>query len=123
MIKGQASIEFLFTIGIVFFIFVFMFGYSFSKYKDVRDTEEIIEAKSECYKLANIILNTFLGGNTTKIGTSINYNASITPNNQLITINDFVTCTIPINRTLKVNLNKGSIIIENKNNIISLENV
>ncbi|MFH1592349.1 MAG: hypothetical protein ABIB47_03205 [Candidatus Woesearchaeota archaeon] len=124
MKKAQISIEWLFAIGTLFLVFLLVLGFSFDKKIEVMKTEKYIGLRGECLKLSEIIVSTFLSGNGTEIQTQISYNASIDPNNQLITIEDvdLVTCTIPINRTSNVDLEEGLVILSNVGDYVDLEN-
>lgn len=57
--KGQISIEFLFSIGIVLVIFIMLIFLSFEKTKEVRGIEKILDKKAECIRMANMISGVF----------------------------------------------------------------
>ncbi len=123
MKKAQVSIEFIFVIGMLFFIFLLILAFVFDKNLDVNESKKIIETKSDCTKLADLIINAFLSGNTTKIQSKLSYNATISSNSRVILVEDYVQCTLPINQVNATTLLKGDILIENKNNFIYVKNV
>ena len=123
MKKAQVSIEFLFAVGVVFLIFIFVLGYAFNKTIETNEIDRTIKTKDTCRGIANAIMAAFISGNGTSIVTTINHNASIQPNSRLITVDDeYITCTIPINQMSEVQLTKGNIIVENQNNFINIRN-
>lgn len=116
--------EFLFAVGTLFFIFLFILAFVFNKKVEINNLDKIIDAKGECDRLSDIIMGVFLSGNETTIKSSLNFNASIFSSSRLVSIDDdFVTCTIPIDQTFDRTLEKGDIIVVNKNNFVDVQNV
>ena len=77
MKKSQISMEFMFTIGIVFFIFLIVLFFTFERRTDLRETEDILKLKNECYKISNFISAVYAGGDGTNITTKTTYVISI----------------------------------------------
>ena len=63
MNKGQVSIEIMFAVGMMLFIFIFMLAYSFNKKIDVTRFDNVISAKGDCTKLSTVMTAAFLNGN------------------------------------------------------------
>ena len=124
MKTAQASMEFLFAIGTIFFIFTFILAFTVAKKTEINQLEKIVITKNECIKLSNLIINAFINGNETSVESKLIFDSSVYPDSRLIGIdNDFVTCTIPTNQISQVgSLTRGDILIENKNNFIVVKN-
>jgi len=122
--KAQTSPEWLFSIGTIFFIFLFILGIAFEKKTEVIRTERFTVLRNECLKIAEAVMSTFLGGDGTSIQSKVSYNVSIIANNRLITVGDkdAVGCSIPINRINNANLTKGNLISKNIKDFVVVSN-
>lgn len=58
--KGQSAIEFLFSVGVVFFIFIILLFITFNKTTEVRDLQRVLDKKAECQKIANFMNGVFM---------------------------------------------------------------
>ena len=124
MKHAQASMELIFVISLVFLIFLFLLYLSFTKHDDVSYLENVVKARHTCFTLSNAILGTFLNGNGTVKQVALELNTTIDPINRIISVHDyFVSCTLPINNVINISLTKGTIIIKNYNNYVTLQNV
>ena len=126
MKKGQASIEMMFVVGMLFFVLLMILGFIFNKRIEINQQNRIVETKNDCIKLSNLIVNAFLSGNYTRIETTIDFDSSVNMKKSVITIDDFVTCTIPLRYNdesliAEIDLDKGNIVVENKNNVVFLK--
>ena len=116
--------EMLFVIGMLFFIFLFLLGFIFTKSKDIQTSERIVDTKNECVTFSNVIMAVFLSGNGTYLERSLAYNMTFRPSQRLLSVdNDFVTCAVPINQVSDNTLVKGVVAIENKNSMVVMKNV
>ncbi len=124
MKKAQTSVEWLFSIGTVFFIFLFILGIAFDKKIEVIKTERFTNLRNECLKVVEVVMSSFLNGDGTRIQSKVSYNVSIDPDNRLITIGekDIATCTLPISRINNVKLNIGTIIAKNVKDFVDVNN-
>lgn len=94
MKKAQVSIEFMFAIGLIFFIFLLVFFFAFERRIDIQQTEKIIADKDECQKLANMITMAFVtqSNHTFSLGT----NATVSASTQSISAGENnYPCTFP----------------------------
>ena len=124
MKKAQVSIEWMMAIGIIFMIFILIYGISIDKRRDIVKSENYIGLKNECYKLAEGITSAFLNGNGTSIYVEIVYDAETDSVNRLIGINgvEYVTCSIPFNQFTATDLNAGTVKLYNQGGFISIAN-
>ena len=107
MKRSQTSIEFIFAIGMVLLIFLFIMGVAFNKSIDVNRIKRTIETKDTCTKFSSAIMNAFLHGNGTRINLKLDYNATTFPNSRLVSVDDdYVTCSIPIDQYSEISLTK-----------------
>ncbi|MFH1636824.1 MAG: hypothetical protein ABIB71_00185 [Candidatus Woesearchaeota archaeon] len=77
--RGQAAIEFLFSAGIVFFIFLILMFMTFAKTKEVRDLQNVLDKKSECQRIANLINGIFINSEGSSVSIITHYNVTIEP--------------------------------------------
>ena len=122
--KAQVSIELLSVVGFLFLVFLIIFGIIYEKRIDVIKTEDYIKERTECIKLSNLITEAYLHEEGIIIKNKINFNASINPNLNLISINDKteIFCTLFISNVSNVSLVKGDIKIENKDRFVDVKN-
>lgn len=73
MRKSQISIEFMFTLGIIFFIFLIIFGFIINRRTEVKETEDYLEKRAECMKISSMISSVFAGGDGTIAKTKTKY--------------------------------------------------
>jgi type II secretory pathway pseudopilin PulG len=130
MKKGQFSIETILVVGIILFIFVIVIGLSVGKSREVSQTQNYLDKRSTCLKLAGQISSAFNSGYDTNITTSLDYNTTINSDSRLIYIGDTdkVSCTLFINSVTNstnnyFSLKKGDINIINKEDNIIIKNV
>ncbi len=120
--RGQASIEMIFVVGMLFFVLLTILAFVFNKRIEINQQNRVVETKSDCIKLSNLIVNAFLSGNNTRIESTMNFDFFVDMESRVVTVDDFVTCTIPLNQTQDAALDKGNITVENKNNIVVVSN-
>jgi len=107
MRKSQATMEIVFVIGILLFLFILLAASVYEKRSETRKTSSALTKSNLCYEVANNIASVYNGGDgaTARI-TSLNYNISIDPPSRLIKIinrddeDDYITCTIPVEKVL-----------------------
>ena len=56
MKTAQVSMEFLFAIGTIFIIFMFILAFTVTKKTEINQLEKVVIAKNECIKLSNLII-------------------------------------------------------------------
>ena len=124
--RSQISIEFIFTIGLIFFIFLVIFGFTINTNADLVDTETEIKERSTCLLISSLISSAFVAGDGVIINVSIDYNASInytgTTNYKWLDV-EGSGCLLSVNTLPNAKLKKGVISIENQNNYIDIDNV
>ncbi|MBS3125967.1 hypothetical protein J4453_00800 [Candidatus Woesearchaeota archaeon] len=55
MKRSQISTEFLFSIGIIMFIFLILLAFIMARQNDVRDTQSFVNRQNECLKIASLL--------------------------------------------------------------------
>lgn len=126
MRKAQASIEFMFAIGLIIFIFFFILYFTFERRIEIRDTEKILADKEECNKLADIITMVYItqSNHTFKL----EKDATISTTSQSISVGETnYPCTFPINRTTNpggnvFELSAGNVNVNYANGLVEVEN-
>jgi len=125
--KTQISLEFLFAIGVVLFIFIFLTIFTIEKRAEVSFAANYLEAKTDCSKLASLINAVYLTTNS-NITFKLNNNATISSglievekNSQTVS---FCTFTAPLsNGSNTIKLTLGSVNLRNVNNTVVVKNV
>lgn len=77
MKKSQISLEILFSIGFVIFIFIILLAFTMERRQDVRETEATLKEKAECYKLSNLISGVYTAGKGTGLIETLEYDVDI----------------------------------------------
>lgn len=126
MKKAQVSLEFMFAIGLIVFIFLLIFYFTFERRAEISETEKILADKEECYKLADIITMAYI--------TQSNYTfklekaARISTTSQAISVGETdYPCTLPINRTTNpagetFELSSGNVNVNYANGLVEVKN-
>ena len=126
MKKGQLSMEFMFVVGMLFIILIFLIGLSFNNRISLMKNERFVNLRSECLKLSTLIFGVYINGKGTMVQERLDYKATLFPNSRLIDVevtDADVTCTIPINAMSNVALDKGDILIVNVGDFVEVKNV
>lgn len=134
--KAQISIEFLFALGIVIFIFIILLAFIFDRNEDVRRIQAELDMRSDCYLLSNSIYNAYINsleGEQISLSIKTSHDINVFSEGRVLEViadnQRFLTCTIPINTTRNANndatftLTKGLISINGTNKFITLKNV
>ncbi|MDP2909319.1 MAG: hypothetical protein Q8N77_05940 [Nanoarchaeota archaeon] len=126
MKKAQVSLEFMFAIGLIVFIFLLIFYFTFERRAEISETEKILADKEECYKLADMITMAYI--------TQSNYTfklekaARISTTSQAISVGETdYPCTLPINRTKNqagdtFELSSGNVNVNYANGLVEVKN-
>jgi len=97
MKKAQVSVEFVFAIGMIIFIFLFILYFTFERTIELRDTEKILADKEECNKLADMITMAYITKSNHLI--ELEKDATVGIISQSITVGESdYPCTFPINQ-------------------------
>lgn len=126
MKKAQISIEFLFAIGMVFFIFLIILGFTFSRSIEVRESEEKIDEINTCLLVSALITSAFVAGDGVIVNETIGHELNITGSSyykELDVVNSSIFCLLAIRDISNRRLQKGVIKIENINNYIEVDDV
>jgi hypothetical protein len=126
--KGQASMEAMIAIGVLFVIFFVMFMFYNQKNIDLNNTEIELTAKSECFKLSLAINNIFSLGENSQITLNLKNNITVEPEQKRIE-SESATCTIITNQVSdqsvltgqRFTLLEGDITLSNDNNIVVIQ--
>lgn len=109
MEKAQISIEFLFSIGLIFLIFLMLLAVILDKEYEIRVSESTLGKLSECQRIANIITALASSNDGMKIEIDTDYYINVFSSGQIFA-NDIdsthneVSCTYVAN-PLSLNLN------------------
>lgn len=122
MKKAQISSEFLFTAGIIVFIFLIILGFSIERRLEIGKTESELNKRNECFKISNLITSAFINGEGSSINTKINHDVSIISQSKIICVEDFC-CSLTTSAVSNDELSKGLLIIENNDNKVKVKNV
>ncbi|MAG08761.1 hypothetical protein CMO89_04755 [Candidatus Woesearchaeota archaeon] len=126
MKKSQVSIEFIFALGTILFIFLIILGFMFNRSKDLSDSKTELDKRSTCLLISSLITSAFANGEGTIINISIDYNVSISTSDLNTDYKELgvegIYCQ-SINPVQTANLRKGKIRIRNINNYINIQNV
>ena len=108
MKKSQASIEMLFAIGIIVFVFLMVFAFTFNRNIELRDSEIKINKKSTCLLVSSLITSAFISGEGVIIDTPIDYNASIDASADFeeLNIENSTYCLLAVHTLPNVNTEK-----------------
>jgi len=129
--KSQASLEFLFAIGIVLFIFILILAFNLERKNEVRKLNDKIALQSECFKLSSSITSAYIAGEGFNLTTKIKYNATVFADDRIASFEYegiHVYCSFPINSvtnstTKNFEIIKGDINIQNINQTVVIKNV
>lgn len=128
MKKAQASIEFMFAIGLIVFLFLLILYFTFERRAELRSTEKILADKEECNKLADMITMAYISQSNHTF--ELEEDATVSTKSQSISVGETgYPCTFPINRTsnpsgdvftlsagnVNVNYNPSNNLVEVKN--------
>jgi len=126
MKKAQISIEIIFVISLIIFMFILLMFVIFEKKIELNAIENIVADKEECNKLADIITLAFISkGNHTFM---LNKNVVVSPNTRLITVSDTqYSCRIPFNRINNLsngtfNLTEGRVNVNYRGSYVEVKN-
>jgi len=98
MKKAQVSIELVFAIGLIIFIFLLLFYFTFERRAELRSTEKILADKEECNKLANMMTMAYITQSNHTF--QLEQDATVSTTSQSISVGDSnYPCTFPINMT------------------------
>lgn len=122
--KSQASIEFLFAIGIIFFVFLIIFGFMIDRNKELRDSNIEVNKRYTCLLISSLVTSAFVNGDGVIINMPIDYNATINATVDYKEVNvENMNCWLSVHTVPTAKLRKGIIEIENINNYIDIDNV
>ncbi len=67
----------MFTIGIIFFIFIVMFAFVINRNEELVDSKTEIGERSTCLLISSLISSAFVAGDGIIINANIGYNVTI----------------------------------------------
>jgi len=71
--KGQIAPAILMGAGIILLIFTFIIIFVINQQSELRDTEDFLEKRNECFKIANLINSVYIAGHGAQVQTTTNY--------------------------------------------------
>ena len=128
MKKSQVSIELLFAIGFVIFVFIILLAFTMERRYEVRKTEVTLKEKEECYKLSNFISGVYTLGTGAEVIINLKYDAEIDAEEGSIFVGEGrFFCTFPINSVTNsigtnFNLSEGIVTLNNTDGTVVIQN-
>ncbi|MBU1004956.1 MAG: hypothetical protein KKC54_05525 [Nanoarchaeota archaeon] len=122
--RSQISIEFLFSFGIILFIFLILLGFIINRNNEITISAKEISQKDNCILISSLAASALVNGPGTIISTQIDHDANITnmgANSKAIQIEN-TRCFLAVHTLSMAKLQKGTITLENINNYIELNN-
>ena len=127
MKKSQISLEFMFSIGIIFFVFLVIFAFVIDRNKELSDSTKELNKRNDCLLISSLLSSAIVAGDGIIINASIGYNASINYTNPGSNYKELDVegsgCRLAVHTVSNARLKKGVIRIENGNNYMDIENV
>lgn len=130
MRKAQGSFEILMAIGLMIFIFIILIYFSYDRRSELYGIEQVVNEKSECHKLSDVITSTFVSGVGTNITLKLDYDAAVDGTSGSVEVgDDNYPCTLPLKSVTSpsgassFNLSTGYIVVENINKTVVMYNV
>lgn len=126
MKKAQVSIEFMFAIGLIVFIFLLIFYFTFERRMEINQTEKILADKEECNKLADMITMAYITQSNHTF--ELEKDATVSTTSQSISVGENnYPCTFPINRTTNpagdvFELSAGSVNVDYIDGMVEVKN-
>ena len=128
---AQVSFETMVGLGIVMLIFTLLIFFSYERKGDIADTKDAMDARKECMGLANLITETFVAGDGSRVIKKFPYNATIQSSAQNIMVENEGQewyCSVPVanmtDGTSSVfNVTMGFVRVRNQNGIMVIDNV
>ncbi|MFH1052928.1 MAG: hypothetical protein V1740_00785 [Candidatus Woesearchaeota archaeon] len=134
--KSQISVEFLFALGIILFIFIILIAFNFDRNQKVRETSDLIQLQDQCYEISNYLYSAYintLNGERFSITIQSYYDFEISSDSRVVTVklddNRFAFCTFPFDVVrnpsyeAQFELVKGDVLIENHGRYIVMQNI
>ncbi len=120
MRKAQISMEFIFAIGMIFFIFLMLLAFRFNRNAELRESEIEIDKRNTCLLVSSLITSAFVNGDGIVISESIDHEIDITGTDFKNVYVDDINCWLSVHDIPNGNLPEGNIKIENQDNDITI---
>lgn len=128
MKRSQISVEILFAVGFVVFIFIILLAFTMDRRYEMGKLEITLKEKAECYKISDLISGVFNAGIGTSITETLEYDAEVdTAEGSIFVGDDRFFCTFPVSAVSNpqgsvFNLSEGSIALNNTNGTVVIQN-
>jgi hypothetical protein len=112
---GQAGLEGLIVLGVIFLMFTGLMLLYFAKNNDVLNSQSYLGEKKDCLALANTISTVFILGSGSSMEVFVEHDLTIYPNLQRINTDNSI-CFFPIRLdglNESINVNAGNVRIVN----------
>ena len=127
MDKSQVSLEFLFAVGVIFFVFLIIFGFMINRNIELSNSIIDIEKDNDCLFVSSLMTSAFVAGSGVVINHSISYKANISLTNLNVAYKglnvDGSYCFLSVHTVPSEKLQKGNVRMENRNGYVDIENV
>ena len=89
--KGQIAPAMLMSVGMILLLFTFVMAFVINKQSDLRDTEDYIEKRNECLKIANLINSVYVAGHGAQVQTTTDFVITVFNTSQIsVTSSDYI---------------------------------
>lgn len=120
MNRAQISLEFLFALGAIFFIFLIIVIFTTAKQGTYIRFNDVLAAQQDCQHLATAITTVFITGVTHT--TTTRHAFTIVNASRAILIND-VSCSIPLNTVISGTFIQGKTRLTRTNDHVEVRHV
>ncbi|MBI2545681.1 hypothetical protein HYV81_00710 [Candidatus Woesearchaeota archaeon] len=128
--KAQVSIEFMFAIGVILFIFVLLSIVTLERKGEIAFASNLHEAQADCSMLANLIDAVYTSRDA-NVSVKLRNNATVIAGNRFIEVEKnsqtiafctFTSTAVSNGSDSTFKLVRGNVSIRNENNSITLQN-
>ncbi len=119
--RGQISTEFLFSIAIIFLIFLFILFFTYEKSRDTNEKNIELKLRNECIKFSNIVSDVYSSNSGTLVNTKTTHNVSIFDDKRIVVKYEGVEVPCTYSGYAHDKNFTGNIKIKNENGVIVIE--
>ncbi len=81
--KSQVTVEFLFAVVFILFVFLLLLGFIFQRSSELTDTKDFLDKKSDCLRISSLISSVYSGGDGTSANVKTDYRVTIHDSNRI----------------------------------------
>ena len=123
--RGQISLEIIITVSLVILIFLGFFIFYIDKNREIKNLDEVLELRDECFRISNAIGNAITLGEGYSAELQLLQNTTMRLNEGTISIEseEGTDTTCSYRGDVVSGTYNSTINITNTNNIITIQNV